>query len=43
MASCAEKFIVVADERKKSSILGSQWKKGIPIEVVALSYVPVIK
>jgi len=39
----SKKFIVVADYRKESSILGSNWKKGVPLEVVPLAYVPVMK
>ena len=35
---CAKKFILVADYRKKSNALGSQWKQGVPIEVVGMSY-----
>lgn len=39
VASAAEKFIVVADYRKKSpSKLGIQWRKGVPIEIVPNSY-----
>ncbi|CAM9459628.1 unnamed protein product [Lampetra planeri] len=41
VASCAKRFIVVADYRKRSSELGQQWKKGVPIEVVPMAYVPV--
>ena len=29
--------------RKKSKSLGDQWKKGIPLEVVPMAYVPVMK
>lgn len=28
---------------KKSERFGEKWKKGVPIEVVPLAYVPVIK
>ncbi|KAK2712843.1 ribose-5-phosphate isomerase-like [Artemia franciscana] len=38
VASCAKKFVVIADYRKKSNNLGEQWTKGIPIEVIPLSY-----
>jgi ribose 5-phosphate isomerase A len=41
VASCAEKFIVIADYTKNSQKLGQQYKKGIPIEVVPIAYVPV--
>lgn len=29
--------------RKKSDSLGEQWKKGVPIEVIPMAYVPVTK
>ena len=35
-------MIVIADYRKKSRVLGQQWKKGIPVEVVPMAYVPVM-
>ncbi|GJQ75092.1 hypothetical protein Trydic_g9705 [Trypoxylus dichotomus] len=41
IASCAKKFIVVADYTKNSRSLGDQYKKGIPIEVLPLAYIPV--
>jgi ribose 5-phosphate isomerase A len=34
---------VIADSRKDSKQLGEQWKKGIPLEVVSMAYVPVMK
>ncbi|XP_063315884.1 ribose-5-phosphate isomerase [Pelobates fuscus] len=43
VAACAKSFIVVADFRKDSKNLGEQWKKGIPIEVIPMAYVPVSK
>ncbi|XP_030046897.1 ribose-5-phosphate isomerase isoform X2 [Microcaecilia unicolor] len=43
VAGCAKSFIVIADYRKDSLSLGEQWKKGIPIEVVPMAYVPVAK
>lgn len=39
VAFSAKQFILVADFRKKSSNLGIQWTKGVPIEVVPSSYV----
>ena len=39
----ASRFAVVADYRKESKVLGEKWKKGIPIEVVPFSYVPLMK
>ncbi|XP_050395388.1 ribose-5-phosphate isomerase isoform X2 [Patella vulgata] len=38
---CARDFIVVADERKDSEFLGENWKRGIPLEVIPMSYKPV--
>jgi len=35
--------VVVADHRKNSRLLGEQWKKGIPIEVLPEAYVPVMR
>lgn len=31
-------LIIIADYRKDSSVLGEQWKKGVPIEVIPLAY-----
>lgn len=42
VASCAKELIIVADYTKDSKRLGQQYKKGIPIEVVPLAYVPVM-
>uniref|UniRef100_A0A8C6WEH6 Ribose-5-phosphate isomerase n=1 Tax=Neogobius melanostomus TaxID=47308 RepID=A0A8C6WEH6_9GOBI len=41
VAGCAKHFVVIADFRKDSKALGEQWKKGIPIEVIPMAYVPV--
>ncbi|KAL0969527.1 hypothetical protein UPYG_G00228410 [Umbra pygmaea] len=41
VAGCAKHFIVIADFRKDSSVLGQQWRKGVPIEVIPMAYVPV--
>ncbi|XP_072263001.1 ribose-5-phosphate isomerase [Pyxicephalus adspersus] len=43
VAGCAKSFIVIADYRKDSKNFGDQWKKGIPIEVLPMAYVPIIK
>lgn len=42
VASCAQKFVVVADYRKMSKTLGEKWKKGIPIEVIPMAYAPTL-
>lgn len=41
VASCASNFIVLADERKCSKRLGTQWSKGLPIEVIPMAFRPV--
>eukprot|EP01100_Stratorugosa_tubuloviscum_P009381 TRINITY_DN392_c2_g1_i1.p1 TRINITY_DN392_c2_g1~~TRINITY_DN392_c2_g1_i1.p1 ORF type:complete len:268 (+),score=129.90 TRINITY_DN392_c2_g1_i1:62-865(+) len=41
VASCAQKLIIVADDRKDSNKLGEKWTTGIPIEVLPLAYVPI--
>ncbi|XP_069061972.1 ribose-5-phosphate isomerase-like [Pleurodeles waltl] len=43
VTGCAKSFIVIADYRKDSKNFGDQWKKGIPIEVIPMAYVPVSK
>ncbi|OWR42481.1 putative Ribose-5-phosphate isomerase [Danaus plexippus plexippus] len=41
IASCSKKMIVIADYTKDSEKLGDRYKKGIPIEVVPMAYVPI--
>lgn len=41
VASCAKKFVVIADYTKCSEKFGDQYHNGIPIEVVPLAYVPI--
>uniref|UniRef100_A0A2M3ZKX6 Ribose-5-phosphate isomerase n=2 Tax=Nyssorhynchus TaxID=44543 RepID=A0A2M3ZKX6_9DIPT len=41
VASCADRFVVIADYTKDSTRLGQQYDKGIPIEVVPMAYVPI--
>lgn len=41
VAGCSKRFVVIADYRKDSEALGQQWKKGVPIEVIPMAYVPV--
>ncbi|XP_071517650.1 ribose-5-phosphate isomerase-like, partial [Panulirus ornatus] len=38
VAAAAKLFVVVADYWKDSKVLGEQWTKGIPIEVVPMAY-----
>ncbi|XP_077992380.1 ribose-5-phosphate isomerase-like [Glandiceps talaboti] len=42
VAAAAEYFVVIADARKDSKVLGEKWKKGIPIEVIPLAYKSVL-
>ncbi|KAI8809218.1 ribose-5-phosphate isomerase [Cladochytrium replicatum] len=39
----AKTFVVVADDRKDSEVLGERWNKGVPVEVLPLVYVPVLR
>ncbi|XP_074516958.1 ribose-5-phosphate isomerase [Sebastes fasciatus] len=41
VAGCGKHFVVIADYRKDSKALGQQWKKGVPIEVIPMAYVPI--
>ena len=43
VASNSKKLIIIADFRKNSKNLGENWKRGIPIEVIPLAYVPIMK
>ncbi|XP_041781581.1 ribose-5-phosphate isomerase [Anopheles merus] len=41
VASCADRLVVIADYTKDSAKLGQQYRKGIPIEVAPMAYVPI--
>lgn len=43
VASCAAKFVIVADYRKNSELLGQKWQQGVPIEIVPLAHAKVIR
>jgi ribose 5-phosphate isomerase A len=43
LASCSKKLVIIADYTKKSEILGENWKRGIPIEIIPTSHVPIMK
>jgi len=43
LAEAAETFIVVADFRKNSSLLGTSWKQGVPIEVAPFAYAKLLQ
>ncbi|KAI8878272.1 ribose-5-phosphate isomerase [Backusella circina FSU 941] len=38
VAEAAKKFVIVADYRKKAKNLGTEWIKGVPVEVVPMTY-----
>ncbi|KAH6587021.1 hypothetical protein BASA50_000068 [Batrachochytrium salamandrivorans] len=42
VASNAKEFYIVADHRKDSEVLCTQWKQGVPIEVTPMVYVAVM-
>ncbi|CAK1551780.1 unnamed protein product [Leptosia nina] len=41
VASCSKKLVVIADYTKDSQKLGDRYKKGIPIEVIPMAYIPI--
>jgi ribose 5-phosphate isomerase A len=43
LASNSKELVIIADFRKKSEVLGTNWKKGVPIEVIPMSYFPLMK
>ena len=43
VASNSKSLIIIADFRKNSKRLGTNWKKGIPIEVIPMAYFPILK
>ncbi len=43
LASNSKKLIIIADFRKNSEKLGQNWKKGVPIEIIPMAYVPIMK
>ena len=43
VASSSKKLVIIADYRKNSKVLGENWKKGVPIEVIPFGYVPILK
>lgn len=43
LAACSKCLVICADYTKESNGLGQKWKKGVPIEVLPLAYVPVMK
>jgi ribose 5-phosphate isomerase A len=43
LAESAKTFIMVADYRKNSQVLGTTWTQGVPIEVTEFGYAQVQK
>jgi len=43
IASSSKELVIIADYTKKSEYLGEHWKRGVPIEVIPLAYVPITK
>ncbi len=43
LASNSKNLVIIADFRKNSEKLGTNWKKGVPIEVIPMAYVPLMK
>ena len=43
IASNSKNLVIIADFRKNSQYLGEKWKKGVPVEIIALSYKPLMK
>lgn len=41
VASCSAKMVVIADYTKNSKELGDNYKRGVPLEVVPMAYVPI--
>ncbi|KAI8646469.1 ribose 5-phosphate isomerase [Parasitella parasitica] len=37
VAQASKRFILVADERKKSARLGTKWTRGVPVEVIPMA------
>ncbi|KAM0748670.1 ribose-5-phosphate isomerase [Meredithblackwellia eburnea MCA 4105] len=43
LAEAADSFIIVADSRKDSKVLGTNWKQGVPIEVAPFAWAKVFQ
>jgi len=43
VAACAKELVLIADYRKHSTVLGENWKHGVPIEIIPLARVPLMK
>lgn len=43
LAEAAKTFILIADARKNSKVLGTKWKQGVPIEVAPFAWASVLQ
>ena len=43
LAEAAHHFVLVADSRKDSKILGDKWKQGVPVEVAPFAWAKVFQ
>jgi len=43
LAEAATHFIIVADSRKDSKVLGTNWKQGVPVEVAPFAWAKVFQ
>ena len=43
LAEAADTFILVADSRKDSKVLGTNWKQGVPIEIAPFAWAKVFQ
>ncbi|MFX1503860.1 MAG: ribose 5-phosphate isomerase A [Promethearchaeota archaeon] len=42
IASNSKDLVIIADFRKKSDKLGTNWKQGVPVEVIPMAYFPIM-
>lgn len=42
LASNSKELIIIVDFRKNSEKLGRNWKRGVPIEVIPMAYLPIL-
>ena len=43
IASNSKKLIIIVDFRKNSKVLGTDWRKGVPVEVIPMAYFPIME
>ncbi|MHA1940660.1 MAG: ribose 5-phosphate isomerase A [Candidatus Hodarchaeales archaeon] len=43
VASNSEQLVIIVDWRKISTRLGENWRKGVPVEIIPISLIPMIK